>query len=44
MTTPAVTTLKDSDVEECCDLTVSKQVRCVPFIDARGQRFGIVAQ
>jgi CBS domain-containing protein len=44
MTTPVVTVAPDMDLDACCNLMESKQVRRVPVVDDRGRCCGIVAQ
>ena len=44
MSKPPLTARPDLDVEECCELMKTKQVRRVLVLDAKGECCGIVAQ
>jgi CBS domain-containing protein len=43
MTTPCVTVMLDTSLEECCRIMEENQIRRVPVVDAAGDCCGIVA-
>src|SRR6266436_8319549 len=44
MSTPAVTVMLNTSIDECCALMEEKQVRRVPVVDEQGACCGMVAQ
>ena len=43
MTTPCVTVMPDTSLDECCRVLEENQIRRVPVVDASGSCVGIVA-
>lgn len=44
MSTPVVTVMPETDLEECCRLMEERQIRRIPVVDENGVCCGIVAQ